>query len=66
MSVQQVGNDTLGRSNAIHQLLAARMIATTRAVVARVANKIAEEVVYTIREDFRHGLISRDPKDWTR
>ena len=66
MSVQLVGVDTLGTANVGHQPLAARMIATTMAIVAGVAHKIADEVVYTIREDFRHGQISRDPKDWER
>jgi hypothetical protein len=32
--------------------------------VVRVAHKIADEVVYTIRRDARNGRISRDPKDW--
>jgi hypothetical protein len=36
------------------------------AIVVSVARKIADEVVYTLREDLRHGKISRDPKDWER
>ena len=66
MSVQLVGVDTLGTAKVGHQPLAARMIAKTVAIVVGVAHKIADEVVYTIREDFRHGQISRDPKDWER
>jgi hypothetical protein len=62
MSVQLVGVDTLGAAKVGHQPLATRMIA----IVVGVAHKIADEVVYTIREDFRHGRISRDPKDWER
>ncbi len=62
MSVQLVGVDTLAVAKAGRQPLAARMIA----IVVGVAHKIADEVVYTIREDFRHGQISRDPKDWER
>ena len=66
MSAQLVGIDTLGTANVGHQPLAARMITSAIAVVVGVAYKIADEVVYSIREDFRHGQISRDPKDWER
>ena len=66
MSAQLVGIDTLGTAKVGHQPLAARMITSTIAVVVGVAYKIADEVVYMIREDFRHGQISRDPKDWER
>ena len=66
MSVQLVGIDTFGTAKARHQPLAARMIAKTIAIVVGVAHKIADEVVYMIREDLRHGQISRDPKDWER
>jgi hypothetical protein len=60
MSVQVVGVDTVGAAKVGHQPLAARVIAKA------IPHKIADEVVYTIREDFRHGQISRDPKDWER
>lgn len=62
MSVQLVEVEILGAAKAGHQPLAARMIAT----VVGVAHKIADEIVFTIREDFRHCQISRDPKDWVR
>ena len=64
MSVQLVGVDTLGTAKVGYQPIAARMIARMVSIVVGVAHKIADEVVYTIREDFRHGQISRDPKDW--
>ena len=60
MSIQLVGADAFGASRPGRQPLAARMIA----IVAGIAHRIADEVVYAIREDFRHGRISRDPKDW--
>jgi hypothetical protein len=60
MAVQLVGIDTLGTASVGPRPIAARMIA----VVVRVAHKIADEVVYTIRCDTRNGRISRDPKDW--
>ena len=66
MSAQVVGIDTFGKAKVGHQPLAARMITSTIAVVVGVACKFADDVVYTIREDFRHGQISRDPKDWER
>ncbi len=66
MSVQLVGIDTLGTASVGHQPLAARTVATTMSLVVRVAHKIADEIVYMIREDFRHGQISRNPKDWER
>jgi hypothetical protein len=42
------------------------VIAKAVSIAAGIAHKIADEVVYTIREDFRHGQISRDPEDWER
>ena len=66
MSVQLVGVDTLGTAKVGYQPIAARMIARMVSIVVGVAHKIADEVVYTIREDLRHGQISRDPKDWER
>ena len=66
MSVQVVGIDTFGKAKVGHQPLVALMIVKTIAIVMGVAHKIADEVVYTIREDLRHGQISRDPKDWER
>jgi hypothetical protein len=66
MSVQLAGVETLGAANVGHRPLVARMIAKTIAIVVGVAHKIADEVVYMIREDLRHGRISRDPKDWER
>ena len=64
MSVQLVGVDAPGAANVGHRSLAARVKAKTVSIVVGVAYKIADEVVYTIREDFRHGRISRDPEDW--
>ena len=64
MSVQLFGADIAPAPNAGHRGLAA--IAKTVSVVVDVVHRIADEVVYTLREDFRHGQISRDPKDWER
>ena len=64
MSVQLIGADILGAAKVGHQPIAARMIARTIAIVVSIVHRIADEVVYTIREDVRHGQISRDPKDW--
>jgi hypothetical protein len=66
MSVQMVGVDTLGAAKIDHRQLATRVIAKAVSIAAGIAHKIADEVVYTIREDFRHGQISRDPEDWER
>ncbi len=62
MSLQSVEVEALLVARVGRATLATRMMA----VVASVAHKIAEEVAYMIREDLRHGLISRDPKDWER
>lgn len=64
MSVQLFGADIAPASNAGQRGLAA--IAKTVSVVVDVVHRIAGEVVYMLREDFRHGQISRDPKDWER
>ncbi|CAN7482762.1 hypothetical protein LJR234_003457 [Mesorhizobium amorphae] len=66
MSVQLFGEGIVGATNAGHRRLAARAIVRAVSTFAGVAHKIADEVVYTIREDFRHGHTSRDPKDWER
>jgi len=58
MSVQSFQIEVAARVG--HEPLAMRTIA----IVVRVARKITDEVIYTIREDLRHGRISRDPKDW--
>ena len=62
MSVQSVEIDTLIAAKVGHEPLATRIVA----IVGRVACTIADEVVYMLREDHRHGRISRDPKDWER
>ena len=62
MSVQSVEVETLVVARVGHAPLATRVLA----IVASVAHKIADEVTYMIREDLRHGQISRDPKDWER
>ena len=36
------------------------------AVVAAAAHKVADGVMYMLREDLRHCQISRDPEDWER
>jgi hypothetical protein len=60
MSVQLVGFDTAGASDAGRRPLAARTIA----MIAGILRRIADEAVYMLREDSRHGRMSRDPKDW--
>ena len=60
MSVQSIGTDTLPTAKAGKEPLATRM----PAIVMSLARRIADEIVYTLREDFRHGRMSRDPKDW--
>ena len=62
MALQLV--DTFEAAKVGHRSPAAPMLAKTIAIVVGVAYKIADEVVYMIREDLRHGQISRDPKDW--
>jgi hypothetical protein len=62
MSLQSVEVEALLVARVGRETLATRMMA----FVAGVAHKTAEEVAYMIREDLRHGLISRDPKDWER
>ena len=60
MSVQLVGFDTAGAAEAGRRPLAARTIA----MIAGILRRIADEAVYMLREDSRHGRMSRDPKDW--
>jgi hypothetical protein len=64
MSVDVVGFDTLVAAKAGRQPLAARMMSSVIAGVVGAAHRVANEVIYAIREDIRHGRISRDPKDW--
>lgn len=64
MSVQIEWQATLRGSHLRHRAHAARMISAAISIGIGVAHKIAEEVLYALREDFRHGQISRDPKDW--
>ena len=66
MSMHLVGVDTLGAANDGHRPFAARVFAKTISIIVTVANKIFEEVVYTICEDIRHGRIPRVPEDWER
>ena len=60
MSIQLAGVDAFGAAEAGKKPLAARMMA----IVMGIGRKIFDEVGYTLREDLRHGRISRDPKDW--
>ncbi|TPK61493.1 hypothetical protein FJ930_27575 [Mesorhizobium sp. B2-4-15] len=66
MFIEVLEVDSFGKAKVGHQPLAARIFAKTLTAVVGVAYKIADEVVYTIRADIRHGQMSRDPKDWER
>jgi hypothetical protein len=64
MSVELVRSDAFTGAKAEHQSLAVRMMSSVIEFVLNAAHRAADEVVYAIREDIRHGRISRDPKDW--
>ncbi|MER9197563.1 hypothetical protein NKI51_32100 [Mesorhizobium australicum] len=66
MSVQLFAGEILGAAKTGHRRLAERVIAKTVSTFVGFAHKMADEVAYAIREDFRHSQISRDPKDWER
>jgi hypothetical protein len=62
MSVQSIEHEPRVLATGGYASLVARMIAIGRAV----ARGVADEVMYMLREDLRHGRISRDPEDWER
>ena len=66
MITQEIGFSTLEAWNSGDWPLAARVITKTISVIVSIARRIVEEVVYTIREDIRHGQIQRIPEDWER
>ena len=66
MSVHLVEIETLEALSDRRRPLAARVLAKTISIVVTLAHQIVQEVMDTIREDFRHGLIERSPKAWER
>jgi hypothetical protein len=66
MSTQEIGFSTLEAGNAGDRQLATRVVTKTISVIVGLAGRIVEEVVYTIREDLKHGRIQREPEDWER
>jgi hypothetical protein len=66
MSMRLFAIDKPGAVNDGHLPLAVRVFAKTIFVIVTVTNRIFQEVVYTIREDIRHGQIQRIPEDWER
>jgi hypothetical protein len=66
MTTDLVGVGTLGAANDADRPFAVRLVDKTISIIAGVARKLVDEIVYTIREDHSHGQISRNPKDWER
>ena len=66
MTTQEIGFSTLEARNSGDRPLATRVMTKTVSVIVGLARGIVEEVVYTIREDLKHGRIQREPEDWER
>ena len=66
MSMRLVAVDKLGAVNDGHLPLAARVFANAISLMVTVLKTIVQEVIYTVREDVRHGQIQRIPEDWER
>ncbi len=66
MSMRLVAVDKRGVVNDGDLPLAAGVFAKTISVIVTVTNRIFQEILYTIREDIRHGQIQRIPEEWER
>jgi hypothetical protein len=66
VTTQEIGFSTLEAGNPGDRPLATRVMTKTVSVIVGLARGIVEEVVYTIREDLKHGRIQREPEDWER
>ena len=64
MTTDLIGVGGLGTTNDGDRHFAVRLVATTIPIIASVARRLVDEVVYTIGVDLNHGRMSRDPKDW--